>query len=351
MYKKLFAKYFVFQKKLLHLTSTKYFVHKITTMKKLLLLALCWPVFQMYSPLYAQKEKTGKDKSREIIIMKNSDKDTKVTIETRDGKVFINGKPASDYKDDNFSVITGKENFNFAYTPRGGMNLFNNWDGEKKSFLGVTTEKTDNGVKITDESKGSAAEKAGLKEGDIITKVGDKKISDPEELAEAVTAYKPKEEIKIYFNRNGKSDNVKATLGERSNMAFSFNNSDHSDMVRNFNFSMPKIAPMHINPGESFGNLWRVGNHRLGVRIEDTENDNGTKVTHVDEGSVADKAGIKNDDVITEVNGKPVKNVSDVLNQVRDVADKNAYTIKAKRNGSDINFDIKIPKRKNNADL
>ena len=42
------------------------------------------------------------------------------------------------------------------------MHIFSDGGGEKKAFLGVTTESTDKGVKITDVQKGSAAEKAGL---------------------------------------------------------------------------------------------------------------------------------------------------------------------------------------------
>ena len=326
-------------------------------MKKLLLITLCWPIFQLYPYHgYAQKNKTQNDNStREVIIIKNNEKNNKITVETKNGEVFINGKPASEYKDDNVSVITGEDRRNnFVYSGDGNMQLFN--EGGRKPFLGVTTEKTDNGVKITDISESSAAEKAGLKEGDIITKVDGKTISDPEDLINAITAHKPKDEVKIYFTRNGKSNNVRATLGERSFGSFSFNNNDLAPMrlLQEYNFKMPKmprLEPMHITPGQSFSNVWRLGNHRLGIKIEDTENDGGAKITHVDEGSVAEKAGLKNDDVITEVNGKAVKNVGEVLDQVRDVNDKTSYTVKAKRNGADMNFDIKIPKKKNNADL
>ena len=44
-------------------------------------------------------------------------------------------------------------------------------------MLGVITEKTDEGVKIQDITKESGAEKAGLKEGDIITKWMIKKLT------------------------------------------------------------------------------------------------------------------------------------------------------------------------------
>lgn len=154
-------------------------------MRKIILIAFCLPLFQILTnPAQAQKEKIKND-SREIIIIKNGDKEKKLTIETKDGEVFINGKPSSEYNDGDVSVI--KRNFqngsSFNYAP--DAKLFETW-GDARPFLGVTTEKADDGAKITKITKGSAAEKAGLKEGDIITKFGDKKISDPDDLMNVV---------------------------------------------------------------------------------------------------------------------------------------------------------------------
>ena len=51
--------------------------------------------------VFAQKEKDKSDKkvSKEIIIRKNGDKDTKMKIEIDGDNVIVNGKPLSDYKD------------------------------------------------------------------------------------------------------------------------------------------------------------------------------------------------------------------------------------------------------------
>ena len=312
-------------------------------MKKIVLMAMFWPLCSY--PLYAQKEKIKKGGS-EIIIIKSGDKEKKLTIETKDGEVFINGKPSSEYKDDDVNVIRQRfrRDNNFLYAPKAGTFKYFN-EERNGAFLGVTTEKVDDGVKITDVSKGSAAEKAGLKEGDVITKVGSKKISDPDELMDAITAYKPKEEVTISYKRDGKSGETKATLGERNfSRSFSYNgNSDY-----NFNFAMPKIAAI---PREPFTMSWGVRRGRLGVSIEDTDNDSGVKITDVQDESAAAKAGLKENDIITEVNGKKVKDVNEVRKELADVKDKNSYNIKAKRNGSDMNFEIKIPKKINKADL
>lgn len=317
-------------------------------MKKIILLALSWPLFSYWPYAQEQQKEKTKNNSQEIIIIKSGDKEKKLIIETKDGEVFINGKPSSEYKDGDVNVIRQKfkSDQNFLYTPNGkNLHLFD--DGKNKGFLGVTTEKVDGGVKITDISKGSAAEKAGLKEGDVITKVGNKTVADEDELLDAVSALKPKADVTISYKRDGKTADAKATLGERSfSRTFSYNGSGFTD--RDFNFTMPKAANI---PHQPLAMSWGFGRGRLGVRIEDTENDNGVKVTEVHDESAAAKAGLKENDVITEVNGKKVKDVNEVRKELAEVKDKTAYNIKAKRNGSDMNFEVKIPKKINKADL
>jgi serine protease Do len=291
-------------------------------MKKILL-ALAWPLFSY--PIYAQKEKEkSKDNGREVIIITSSDKDKKLTVETKDGEVYINGKPAKEYKDNDVSITRKrfKTNQNFLYTPGAeNFKMFDNkWNGRNKAFLGVSTEKVDDGVKITDVSKGSAAEKAGLKEGDIITKVGSKKITDEDDLMDAVGDHKAKEDVNISYKRDGKPADVKATLGETTySRSFSFNGSGSDE--GNFFFSAPKIATGNKLYPQAFD--WSFGHKRLGVRIEDTENDGGAKIIDVDDESLAAKAGLKENDIITEVDGKKVKDVNEARKEIAEIKDKN----------------------------
>lgn len=313
-------------------------------MKKIILLALAWPL--CYYPLYAQKDKT-KNESREVIIIKSGDKEKKLTIETKDGEVFINGKPSSEYKEKDVSVIKQKfHDDNTIWYPSQG-NKFRLLSEANQGFLGVVTEKTDGGVKVTDVSKGSPAEKAGLKEGDVITKIGNKNVTDQEELLAALSDMKPKDDVNISYKRDGKSGETKATLGKRVlSRAYSFDGSAMG--MRDFHMAVPRIPTL---PHEPLVHSWGFNRSKLGLRIEDTENDNGVKVIDVNEESAAAKAGLKENDVITEVNGKAVKNVNEVRKELAEVKDKNNYNIKAKRNGADMNFEIKIPKRLNKADL
>ena len=315
-------------------------------MKKIIFAAILLSSFT--GTVTAQKVTTN-DQSREIIIINNNGKEKKITIETKDGETLINGKPASEYKDDGVSIITSTHSFS---APNLSGFMFNNGSGigGNSGFLGVTTKKENNGVKITDITKGSAAEKAGLKEDDVIIKVGDKKIIDPDELMNVITSYKGKDDVKITYERGGKQNTVTTTLGSRNTLykSFSFDNKLYTEMFNDLKVKIPDLKALKIQP---FGMYFNYGHGRLGVEIEDTENDNGVRITGVQEESNAEKAGLKKDDIITEINGKKIKDINELRKELSEIKDKNNYSLKAKRNGSDMNFEIRIPKKLNKANL
>lgn len=63
-------------------------------------------------------------------------------------------------------------------------------------------------------ASGSPAEKAGIKDGDIITKIDDKVIGVHGGLSSIVAEYLPKEEIEVTVIRGDKTQTLKLTLGE-----------------------------------------------------------------------------------------------------------------------------------------
>ena len=72
----------------------------------------------------------------------------------------------------------------------------------------------DKGVLITEVAKGSPAEKAGLKAGDIITKVEEKEIASVDELLTLVNTYKVGQMVKITFWRDSDQKTASITLAE-----------------------------------------------------------------------------------------------------------------------------------------
>ena len=90
---------------------------------------------------------------------------------------------------------------------------------------------------------------------------------------------------------------------------------------------------------------------KLGIKIQDTEEGNSVKILDVADSSAAANAGLKMDDLITEIDGKKINNTDDAREQLQETKDKNKYNIKAKRNGVEINFEIKMPKKLKTAEL
>ena len=70
------------------------------------------------------------------------------------------------------------------------------------------------GAVVVNVEKGSPAEKAGLKVGDVILSYNGKKIEDPNELPRLVAATKPGEKATLEVWRGGRREQLAATVGE-----------------------------------------------------------------------------------------------------------------------------------------
>ena len=89
-------------------------------------------------------------------------------------------------------------------------------DGDRP-WLGSIPDFASNeeGLRITGVSPGSPAEKAGMKGGDIITKLGDSKISGVEDLQSALLKYKVGDKLNVVVKRDGKEMTFDLTLAKR----------------------------------------------------------------------------------------------------------------------------------------
>jgi putative serine protease PepD len=79
----------------------------------------------------------------------------------------------------------------------------------RQTVLGVKVESTEQGAKISEITPGGAAEKAGLKAGDVITKFGDRRIDESDTLVAAVRSRAPGDKVTITLSDNR---TVEATL-------------------------------------------------------------------------------------------------------------------------------------------
>lgn len=307
------------------------------------------------SPAFSQEKtepKKDKKESGDIIIHKKGDSKEKITIVIDGDNVTLNGKPIDDYKGDDVDIIRGDHDMPFGLTtpmppisPKGGLNLmrddFMREIHSNKAFLGVMTKEGESGAEITEVTKESPAEKAGMVEGDIITKVNEDKIADADDLYKAIGKYKPGEKVNVTYKHEGKEVTKSVELTENKQVrAYSWKSGDGND----FNFKMnPRIYDWNDN--------YFRDRPRLGVQVQDTEDSKGVKVLEVEDDEPADKAGLKEDDIITEVNGKNITSVDEIKATMKTVKKGDTLKVTFIRDGKTQTADIKFPKDLKTTDL
>ncbi|WP_200762856.1 DegQ family serine endoprotease [Nitrosophilus alvini] len=168
----------------------------------------------------------------------------------------------------------------------------------ERGFMGVTIEdlskdlkelyRHDYGAVIVEVAKDSAAQKAGLKRGDLIIEVDGKKIEDANELKTVVGSLPPGKTIKVKYERNKKTYTTKLTLQKRPETSQS--QASEQDEI-----------------GLSLKNLDEQTRRMYNIP-EDVE---GVLVVDVAPDSKAEKAGFKPGDIIEGVEDKEIENVDD----------------------------------------
>jgi serine protease Do len=82
---------------------------------------------------------------------------------------------------------------------------------EEASKLGVTQGP---GVVVYQVQSGSAADRAGLRTGDVITSLNGTQISEPNTFRNMIAGISPGSEVTLTVRRDGQEQQVRATLGE-----------------------------------------------------------------------------------------------------------------------------------------
>jgi serine protease Do len=317
-------------------------------------------------PPVPKTDRVEKADQSEIIIRQKGDKDSKITLEIKNGEYFINGKPLEKYDDENIIVEKrdndGGDEGPGLYSPSPFR--INPWSEDmmeknelsrdeqarriqksfqirmNSAFLGVSSRKAEkDGATVLEITAGSPAEKAGLKKGDIITKINEAKVESPESLFEVIHNYKPGDKIKIAFLREGKEQSVMATL-EKSEYK-------QKDYHYNYDFKMPPIPPM----AGMYGDLWGNRQPKLGIKAQDAEDGKGVNVLEVEDSSAAFKAGLRKGDIIIQFDGTDINSTSELVDQFEDARHKSVIPVKIQRGGVSQIIEIKIPRKLKTAEL
>ncbi len=151
------------------------------------------------------------------------------------------------------------------------------------------------GILISQVNEDSPAEKAGLKEGDVIIKFQDKPVSDVGGFRNLVALTNPKSEVSISVLREGKEKTLKVKVGKLT-----------EDKVA--------VTTKAQNTDE-IGLTVQTITKELAEQFN-AKSGEGVVVTAVESDSVAAKAGIRVGSIILQANRKPIKSASQFRKEV-----------------------------------
>lgn len=231
-------------------------------------------------------------------------------------------------------------------------------------MLGVVTQKNDLGAEVMNVTEESAAAKAGLKQGDIITEVDNNKIETPDDLSKAVSNKNPGDKITIAYLRNKKQYTAIVELTKWSTpegwvtgdgRSFTIPAMPNFD-IEEFRGKLGDLQNKQRNfrqynydfPNFSYGS---PASPTMGIKIQDTETDGGVKIIEVRKGSDAAKAGLAEGDIIKEVNGTTVRNTDTMISAIRANRSNSSVKLKIERGGKTRNIDVIFTKKIKTADL
>ncbi len=158
--------------------------------------------------------------------------------------------------------------------------------------------KTLKGAYIAGVQENSSAADANLKEGDIITGINGQTVNSVAELQEQVSRYRPGNDIKVNYIRDGKNESVIVTLKNRSG-----------------NTNVVKIADTSI-----LGATFKEVDSRTAEKFRLNA---GIQIDTIDKNGALAKAGLKKDFIILKVNGQPIRSEKDLTTIVNQTVNAN----------------------------
>jgi S1-C subfamily serine protease len=192
-------------------------------------------------------------------------------------------------------------------------------------YLGVVVQETashEQGLQVRQVTPNSPAAKAGLKRGDLITKVGDRDVDDFDDLANTISAHKPGDKIMLQVERNGEERQLTCTLQRRPSNWARNQAEDHEEFGRKETENAEPNSERGQRqygaaPSPFLGVQTRELTPSLKKRLNITAEE-GIVVTEVVPHSPAAQAGLHKGDVITSANGKTVTEPQELRQVIQD---------------------------------
>jgi Do/DeqQ family serine protease len=200
-----------------------------------------------------------------------------------------------------------------------------------RGYMGVTIQpvteelaksfglKQAKGALVNDVIKDGPADKAGIRQGDIITALNGSELKDPSHLQRLVAEAGIGNIVKINVFRDGKDIALNITLAS-------------ADTAPKRNYGKGMRGEKHF---EAESDL-------LGLVVENAAQGNGVAVIDVARGGAAAEAGIKRGDIIVSINRKKTSNTAEYSRSLQQAESAGSLTILVRRGDASIYFALRI---------
>ncbi|WP_243369673.1 DegQ family serine endoprotease [Geotalea sp. SG265] len=174
------------------------------------------------------------------------------------------------------------------------------------------------GALVSDVVPGSPAAKAGLRQGDVVTRYGGKEITSVQQLQLAVANTPVGTSVEIEVLREGQTKKLTVAPASADSAAAQ--------------------APATSE----------AGSEALGLTVAELPRElrqrglQGVIVTDVEEGSLAAESGIQQGDVLVSVNQKKISGTADYARALKDAERKGSVALLARRGNASIYFAMKL---------
>lgn len=183
--------------------------------------------------------------------------------------------------------------------------------------------KENDGALVGDVISGGPADEAGIKRGDVISKFNNQEIKTMESLPKYVASVTPGKKVDIEIIRDGKRKTIPVTIA----------------------ILKDKMAEEGVAKQETAVDL-------LGVQVQDITREladslqldvvEGVLIAEVTPGEAGAEAGLRRGDVVTEMNRKPIKGVSDYNQIASKIKSGDSALFLVKRGGTTIYIAVKV---------
>lgn len=180
--------------------------------------------------------------------------------------------------------------------------------------LGIGKEEFESaeGVYVDQIMDGSAAERAGIKQGDFITAVNGIEVNTSPQLIEQLALYHPGDKISIGFVRGAKKYNKEVVL-------------KGSDRISGATPKAPSVLRGNTGSVSPFAGQGSISMNSLGAKLkalspEEAETmglEGGVKVLSLSDGLLKNETNIQPGFVISKINGKEIQSVEELEDLVK----------------------------------